>query len=156
MSKLKPFQQATVRVVLKAFSRKDSSHRFLIADEVGLGKTLVAGEIIRRMAKSSSHPIVVLYVCSNLSIAAQNKRKLLEWLPEDERKIAVSPVDRLTLLPEHQMQGGSQVRLYTLTPDTSIPMRGGRHSDGRKEERALIHALVKKIWPDFFVGRSNG
>lgn len=156
MSELKPFQKATVKVVLKAFSRKTSTHRFLIADEVGLGKTLVAGEIIRRMAKSSSKPLVVLYVCSNLSIASQNKRKLLEWLPEHERKIAVSPVDRLTLLPEHSFQDHSQVHLYTLTPDTSIPMREGRHSAGRKEERALIHALVKKIWPDFFAGRSHG
>lgn len=136
--------------------RKDGTHRFLVADEVGLGKTLVAGEIIRRMSMSSNQPLVVLYVCSNLSIAAQNKKRLLEWLPKKEREDAVSRVDRLTLLPERDTPPGTRVHLYTLTPDTSIPMRGSRRRDGKKEERALIHALVKKIWPEFFAGRSPG
>lgn len=155
MSELKPFQKATVKTVLKAFARKDSTHRFLIADEVGLGKTLVAGEIIRRMAKENGKPFVALYVCSNLSIASQNKENLLKRLSKSQMRIAISPVDRLTLLPEHKMVEESDIQLYTLTPDTSIPMRGGGYSSGRKEERALIHALVRKIWPDFFRGRSS-
>jgi len=151
---LKPFQKATVKAALKALTRKGGTYRFLVADEVGLGKTLVAGDVIRRMAKLKDGPFVVLYVCSNLSIAAQNKKKLLEWLPVEERKIAVSRVDRLTLLPENNMRSEARVHLYTLTPDTSIPMRGNRRRDGKKEERALIHALVKKIWPEFFNGRN--
>lgn len=155
MSKLKPFQKATVNIAMRALSRKSGYHRFLIADEVGLGKTLVAGEIIRRMSMKGDQPFVVLYVCSNLSIGAQNKRKLLEWLPENRRRIAVSSIDRLTLLPEQKNLDDAQVHLYTLTPDTSIPMRGGSYGNGKKEERALIHALVKKLWPEFFVGRSR-
>ncbi len=155
MPTLKPFQKATVRVALKALNRKGGTHKFLIADEVGLGKTIVAGEIIRRLAKSKQ-PLVVLYVCSNLSIAAQNKRKLLEWLKKEERKLAISSIDRLTLLSERKMPPEAKVHLYTLTPETSLPTRGGRRHDGKKEERALIHALVKKLWPEFFAGRSPG
>lgn len=155
MPKLKPFQKATVKVALKALNQKGGTHKFLIADEVGLGKTIVAGEIIRRLAKSKQ-PFVVLYVCSNLSIAAQNKRNLLKWLPEKERELAVSKLDRLTLLSERKMPPEAKVHLYTLTPETSVPMRNGRRHDGKKEERALINVLVKKIWPEFFNDRPSG
>lgn len=155
MPDLKRFQKATVKVALKALTRTDGTRRFLIADEVGLGKTLVAGEIIRLMAARKNEPLVVLYVCSNLSIAAQNRKRLVEWLPEEEREEAVSRVDRLTLLPERDAPTGTKIHLYTLTPDTSVPMRVGKRRDGRKEERALIHALVKKIWPEFFSERKS-
>lgn len=155
MPKLKPFQKATVKVALKALCRKRGNKRFLVADEVGLGKTLVAAEVIRCMVRLQNRPLVVLYVCSNLSIAAQNKKRLLEWLPEKERELAVSRIDRLTLLPEHEANSGSRVYLYALTPDTSIPMRGSGSREGKKKERALIHALVKKTWPEFFKERGN-
>ena len=42
MTELKPFQRATVQAVLAAFDRRRRIRRFLVADEVGLGKTVVA------------------------------------------------------------------------------------------------------------------
>lgn len=154
MTKLKPFQKATVEAVLNAFANNGSRH-FLVADEVGLGKTVIAQEVIRRLARKKSKPLVVFYVCSSLSIASQNKTKLLEILPEHERPDAACPVDRLTLLPASTLPSHPKLHLYTLTPDTSIPIREGRRRDGRQEERALIHALVEYIWPDFFKGRNK-
>ena len=46
MTTPKPFQQATARAALQAFDDKNGSRRFLVADEVGLGKTIVAQEVI--------------------------------------------------------------------------------------------------------------
>ena len=45
-AKPKPFQEATVEAVLRAFRAGRRYRRFLIADEVGLGKTIVAQQVI--------------------------------------------------------------------------------------------------------------
>jgi hypothetical protein len=155
MTKLKPFQEATVKVVLEAFRQKDGSRRFLVADEVGLGKTVVAQEVIRQLIKRKQRPLVVFYVCSSLSIASQNKAKLLEILPEAERNQATCPVDRLTLMPAARRPSHPRLHLYTLTPGTSIPIQPGIRRDGKQEERALIHALVEEIWPKFLTERGE-
>ena len=150
MTQIKPFQQATVRRVLKAFRSGRRYRRFLVADEVGLGKTVVAQEVIRELTKYRQGPLVVLYLCSNLSIAAQNRRKLLEVLPEEEREAATCHVDRLTLVEAYEQPTHDKLHLYTLTPDTSIPMRGSRRRDGKQEERALIQALMERVFPAAF------
>ena len=152
MTTLKPFQQKTVETVLEAFFDKDGSRRFLIADEVGLGKTVVAQEVIRRMMREKRGPLVVFYVCSNLSIANQNRRKIIEILGS-ETEGAVCRVDRLTLMPAAVRPTHPKLHLYTLTPATSIPVRPGIRRDGRQEERALIHALMEEVWPDFLCER---
>lgn len=155
MTKLKPFQLATVQAVMRAFSDEGGSRRFLVADEVGLGKTVVAQEVIRQMMRRKSGPLVVLYVCSNLSIAHQNRRKILEVL-RGHTKGAVSEVDRLTLMRTANRPTHPRLHLYTLTPATSIPGRATTRPDGRQDERALIHALVEALWPEFFKERKEG
>lgn len=149
VTELKAFQRATVQAVLTAFDRRRKTRRFLVADEVGLGKTVVAQHVIREMmAKNDTRsPFVVFYMCSNLTIARQNRRKLLEVIPAEEREAADCPVDRLSLLLASEPPQHPRLHLYSLTPDTSIPMRKRHRRDGRKEERALIHALVERLWP---------
>jgi hypothetical protein len=77
---LKDFQRDTVDYVFSRFyTDADSTRRFLVADEVGLGKTLVARGVI---AKAIEHlwedvpRIDILYICSNSNIANQNIAKL--------------------------------------------------------------------------------
>jgi hypothetical protein len=152
MTELKPFQRATVQAVLSAFDRRRKTRRFLVADEVGLGKTVVAQHVIREMMSKRYNvkPFVVFYMCSNLTIARQNRRKLLEIPPAEERETADCPVDRLSLLRASEPPQHPDLHLYSLTPDTSIPIRKRHRRDGRKEERALIHALVERLWPRLF------
>ncbi|MGO8735855.1 MAG: helicase-related protein [Terriglobia bacterium] len=151
MSEPKPFQQATILAAMRAFQRFSSPRRFLVADEVGLGKTVVAQGILQEMMlrkqRKNGGPLVVFYVCSSLAIAAQNRRKLLEALPESERGDAVCPVDRITLVGTQDPPSNQRLNLYTLTPDTSIPLRAGRSRGGRQTERALIFALIRRQYP---------
>jgi len=163
MTPLKPFQEATVQAVLKAFDGRRGMRRFLVADEVGLGKTVVAQHVIRSLMDRTNGPLVVFYMCSNLTIARQNRRKLLEVLPKDEREFADCAIDRLSLLMAYERPRHTQLNLYSLTPDTSIPIRKGHRRDGRKEERALIHALIEREWEhiirelgeDYFQGSAS-
>ena len=79
---LKDFQRATAEHAFRRLYRdEDTSRRFLVADETGLGKTHVAKEVISRTLDHLQHVdhverIDIVYVCSNADIAAQNIRKL--------------------------------------------------------------------------------
>ena len=150
----RPFQQATIDAALRTLKRKDtgSARRFLVADEVGLGKTVVASGVIEKMAlarrRTGVGPLNVLYVCSNLTIAHQNIQRLLSFIPtREERKSAIGRIDRPTLLPTLDRPGHPLVNVYQLTPGTAIPTRKGQSRDGRMEERALALVLVSKIAP---------
>ena len=149
MTEPRPFQRKTIAAVLKAF-RQAGSRRYLVADEVGLGKTIVAQHVLHGLMQDHAaqvRPLVVFYVCSNLTIARQNREQLLKVLPAGERATAVCPVDRLTLLGVGTPPTHPRLRLYSLTPDTSIPMRQGQaRRDGRQDERALIEALLGQGW----------
>jgi hypothetical protein len=149
ISEAKGFQLATARAALQTLTSDDGPRRFLVADEVGLGKTVVARTVIEELTKHRRRPVVVFYVSSNLNIAHQNRSKLLELLPtEEEQKAASAAADRLTLAanprnrPSHE-----KLHLYTLTPDTSVPMYRRRGGFGRLEERALILRLLKGRFP---------
>lgn len=148
----KRFQQATIDAVLRAFDGRRRVRRFLVADEVGLGKTIVAREVLRHLVNrrrgTAQGPLKVFYVCSSLAIAGQNRDSLLKALAnEDERTGAGTDVDRLTLLPNRDLNVQVPLHLLTLTPDTSLPDREGKRRDGKVEERALIHNLLKARYP---------
>ena len=80
--RLSDFQRATAKHAFRRLYRdEDSSRRFLVADETGLGKTHVAQEVIAQTLKHLQEVdhvgrIDIVYVCSNADIAAQNIRKL--------------------------------------------------------------------------------
>ena len=78
---LKDFQRATVEHAFdRLFDAPDSTRRFLVADEVGLGKTMVArgvvAKAIDRLNRDGVERIDIVYICSNGDIADQNVRKL--------------------------------------------------------------------------------
>ena len=143
----KPFQSATIEAAIRAFSASAGSRRFLVADEVGLGKTIVAGGIIERISARRTTPLRVYYVCSNLAIATQNLARLVAFLPDHEQKSAIAKVDRPSLMPTRKLPAHGAVQVFSLTPDTALPSRGRRRSQGRVEERALGLALLKDLLP---------
>src|SRR3954454_4029131 len=80
LARLKDFQRATVEHVhRRLWEDDDAVKRFLVADEVGLGKTMVARGVI---AKTIDHlwdtdtRIDVVYISSNAQIARQNLNRL--------------------------------------------------------------------------------
>ena len=79
MTPLKPFQLATVEAAFRALTDgRKRVRRFLVADEVGLGKTVVARGVIDRLTAGRTEPLKVVYLCSNGEIAQQNRTKLVD------------------------------------------------------------------------------
>ncbi len=77
---LTKFQEKTKNHVLEVFRRKNNSKKkYLIADEVGLGKTIIAAEIIKELASDKiDEPYIVYYICGNERVTSQNCTKLRE------------------------------------------------------------------------------
>jgi hypothetical protein len=141
LARLKRFQQRTAEYVFDRFYGRDPVDRFLVADEVGLGKTLVArgvvAKLIERLLAETDRRIDVVYVCSNQAIAQQNFSKLA--VVGTQRQPVV---DRVTTLPLHVRhlnrkipKLGRGVNFIPITPTTSLDLRS---NVGRKDERALL------------------
>ncbi len=145
---LRPFQQNTVEHVVDRFYGPDGCRRFLVADETGLGKSMVARGVIARAIEHLEHDpaierIDVLYVCSNVDLARQNLRRLNVTGGAD-----VPMPGRLGLLAVHSGNlkhrtdnGRKPINLVSLTPGTSFE-KG--HQTGRRDERALLFWLLDR------------
>ena len=145
---LKPFQRRTVEHAFhRLFIAEDSTARFLVADEVGLGKTLVARGIIARTIDhlwDEVERIDIIYICSNASIARANLHKLLV---SGAGGRAFPLATRLTMLATElaPRAGGpgiadNKLNFVSFTPGTSFNM--GRSGGQRREREALFHLLA--------------
>lgn len=81
LASLRPFQRATVDRVADVFYKKKTGTRYLVADETGLGKSMVArGVIATAIEELQNDPDVdridVVYICSNADVARQNIKRL--------------------------------------------------------------------------------
>lgn len=142
LGRLKDFQRDSAAYAFHRLYRDPgTTHRFLIADEVGLGKTLVASGIAAMTIDhlwETTERIDVLYICSNSDIARQNLRRLNVAGQE------IAPPDRITMLPRHVRQlQGNKVNLIPLTPGTSFMLRS---HEGRWEERVLLYWMIREAW----------
>ncbi|MGD1045097.1 MAG: helicase-related protein [Bacteroidota bacterium] len=143
LSTLKDFQLETVDYVFRRmYKDEDYTRRFLIADEVGLGKTLVARGVI---AKAIDHlwdkvrRIDIVYICSNADIARQNINRL-NITDTDECEIA----SRITLLPiQYSSLKENAINLVSFTPGTSFDQKSNL---GVRLERALLYWMLKDAW----------
>jgi hypothetical protein len=152
MSGLKDFQRATVDYVFKRlYTDPNPVSRFLIADEVGLGKTLVARGII---AKAVDHlwnevdRIDIIYICSNQEIAQQNIDRLN--ITQDR---TFQYASRATLLPiTLQQLQGNRLNFISLTPGTSFNLSS---QAGWAWERVVLFFLLRKVWRVSEAGLSN-
>ncbi|WP_139559807.1 DEAD/DEAH box helicase [Methylotetracoccus oryzae] len=138
---LKDFQRRTVDYVFRRlFLDEPATKRFLVADEVGLGKTLVAAGVI---AKTLEHlqdrvdRVDFIYVCSNAAIAHQNVARLNV---RGEGGFALA--SRLTLLPTQvKSLRKSSVNFVSFTPGTTFDLKS---RSGLMSERVLLFRMLQK------------
>jgi len=140
---LKDFQRRTVDYVFdRMYCADNPTTRFLVADEVGLGKTLVARGVIARAVDAlwrDVRRIDVVYICSNGDIARQNIRRLN--VDEDEGFALAS---RITLLPTQLRDLKSRkLNFISFTPRTSLDTRSAM---GISRERALLYWMLNEKW----------
>ena len=150
LAMLKDFQRATVERIDALYRNKQK--RVLVADEVGLGKTLIARGVIAKMAKirfeEGDDLFKVVYVCSNQNIARQNIRKL-DIFKTGYDDIAETRLSMQHLKAEEQeitaKKKNQYIELIPLTPQTSFRVTQGA---GSMDERALMYAVLSWL-PEF-------
>jgi hypothetical protein len=142
LSGLKDFQRKTAEYVFDRFYGLEPTRRFLVADEVGLGKTLVARGVIAQAIDflwDTVKRIDIVYICSNADIARQNIQRLK--IPGYSASVLAS---RLTLLPLQVKELSSQkVNFIAFTPGTSFEQTAG---GGVMWERLMIYWLLDQAW----------
>jgi len=148
MSAPKPFQEAAVDAAFAAFTGRAGRRRFLVADEVGLGKTVVAKELARRMSDGGRCPLTIYYIANGHAVSHQNKGRIVDFLEDAQLKKAIKTPDRLSLIAIEK-RPASPVLIYALTPATSFPGARARLTGGRKEERAFLKILLELCYPAF-------
>lgn len=132
--KPKDFQNNSAERIVELFNK--GQHRVLLADEVGLGKTIVARAVVEKMheqAKANGKSFKVIYVCSNQGIIQQNAHKLGidDVVPLSESRLSMQH----KTLYQHQ----DKDYLIPITPATSLEQTNGY---GNANERALIFLLI--------------
>lgn len=148
LSDLKDFQKATVNRLDYLYRHGQS--RVLVADEVGMGKTLVARGAIVKAAKigleENKNLFRVVYVCSNQIIARQNLQKLDVNNSVTKDSISDTRLSmqhlRITEQSNDPTVIENYIQLIPLTPETSFRMTSG---GGNINERALIYAILRRM-----------
>lgn len=148
---LTDLQRRTVEHVCRRFfTDRDTTRQFLVADEVGLGKTMVARGVIAHTIRAfwdKVERIDILYICSNNAIAQQNLERLNVMGHH-----AHESSGRLTLQAINMKEGNGQrrnkVNFISLTPRTTFNLQP---PGGRIQERALILHLLEDML-DYFEG----
>jgi hypothetical protein len=140
LAALKPFQRATVEYVFERLHGPDSVDRFLVADEVGLGKTLVARGVIAKTIDQSAQAAStdIVYICSNADIGKQNLPKL------HPGGLAVTEfVPRINLLPTRAPTQPGAINFVAFTPGTSFSF-GDQF--GHRDERLVLYRMLRVAW----------
>lgn len=157
----KEFQIATADRIEEIY-RSGKQKRVLLADEVGLGKTIVAREVIDRVRHirmdANDDMYRVVYVCSNINIVQQNTSNLgmKDKLDISESRLSMQHLLIQEKVAELKKQGkyredGKYANgempelLIPLTPGTSLTMSQGC---GNMNERALMYNIIIRM-PEF-------
>jgi hypothetical protein len=142
LESLKDFQRATVNVVYDNLF-KNGQQRMLVADEVGLGKTIVAKGVIARrimdkITAGDNTPLKVTYICSNQVIAHENVGKLDIYPDQRSHDRFASRLTYLAFEPE----GCEEQRLLTLNTLTPATSFNKGSNTGQQDERKILYSLL--------------
>ncbi|WP_214530138.1 helicase-related protein [Curtobacterium aurantiacum] len=127
------------------------SGRFLIADETGLGKSVIARGVVARAVEhlrtvDEVKRIDIVYMCSNADLARQNIERLnvtgAETTPFTTRLSLLALEGRR--LRSEPGSTEKKVNLVSFTPGTSGFSVGGEQT-GNARERALIAILLREL-----------
>ncbi len=143
---------------------ENQNQRYLLADEVGLGKTITAANVIIKLLENTQNDQVKIgYICSNLALAQINVKKLEKVVKDNFKDVEIveKKTDRLSLgiLKYTTNTSDKKVKLIieTITPSTSIKVL----SPGTKLERSIAYSLIQKdkpptdIWKEAIIGKAN-
>jgi len=151
---LKDFQCTTVEYVFNKLYR-ENYNKHLVADEVGLGKTIVAKGIIAKAmerhinSSRKNKPFKVIYICSNQALTGQNLKKLNIF-----NKKEFIDVDKGRLIFQAFKPNDNEIfQLSSLTPSTSFRLIKGT---GIAEERKLIWLILSQYKVYYGGRRRNG
>ena len=149
MTELREFQLAAVERIVDRLTDSTGSRRFLLADEVGLGKTIVAKGVIDKLRHlNPRRGFTIVYICSNTEIASQNQDKLCSGtdcaVPGRLTLLALQSVD----IAGRKERG--QIQVFAFTPGTSLQVQRGT---GIARERRLLLYLLFRIWRKRINGR---
>ncbi|MHC1773821.1 MAG: hypothetical protein AB9834_00270 [Lentimicrobium sp.] len=142
---LKDFQRLTVDFIFDKFYNQNRN-KFLVADEVGLGKTIVAKGLIvkafENFKPTKENPTFnVIYICSNQALAKENLKKLNFT---KDSGVVKDPLNRLIYLAYKEKRDSTILRFDSLTPATSLNIS---QSSGAQSERAIIYSLLANFSP---------
>jgi len=155
MSEPKDFQRATAERIAAIFA-EGKQRRVLLADEVGLGKTIMARQVIdkvRVLRKSVNDDMYrVVYICSNMNIVNQNIEHLgiKEKMNTSESRLSMQHLkleEMMHKLKDENLYGEGKMPelLIPLTPGTSFSLTTGI---GNLPERALMYSILCEM-PEF-------
>jgi hypothetical protein len=154
-AEVKDFQKATAERILHIY-RDMGRSRVLLSDEVGLGKTFVAKNVIdlvRKWHRDELHGdfFKVVYVCSNANIADQNIGKLgvsnyLGKTCVSESRLSMQhlfiSIANKRIRDEIKADSEIPESIISLTPSTSFKFYS---ASGTANERALIFDIIKEM-----------
>lgn len=129
--KLTALQKASKEHIISVFQRKkeNTQTRYLLADEVGLGKTKIAAAVINELAKEKTaknpdNKFIVYYICGNQRVTNQNKNKLIG----DCKGVTTKDV-RITMQGEYvgdYQNAVESVLILPLTPAITFTSMGSK------------------------------
>ena len=119
-----------------AAARLKEQRRFAIADEVGLGKTIIAARVTEILSRKKER-FKTIYLTSNKRLSLQNKPALLELLPRFNTDIDESADDRVLTWAAHARHR-ARLQVLAWSVETSFSLAG----PGTRAEREMIHSAA--------------
>ena len=136
------FQKDSVDHIINYYNSYNNGKRkkaFLLADETGLGKTIVDREVVKQLYKQykkdsseneNRKAFRLLYICSNLDLAQTNLNKL-KWKDIDCKEPKSDRLSMISkdLIASENNDGSSPIEYYSITPAISLQEKGGNHDE---------------------------